>query len=1172
LIANLQARQESPTIQLFVRPPIIVPNRSIETYLKYEFVRQAGVAAGLNFHSIETFLNTLLPKADPAPTLLNPTVLRAFFLDLLSEELTAAHTLPDEVRNYLELGGHDPHARDLRRYQLASRLAELAWRYGETRTDLLHTWDEDRGAYADGPLSSTEKWQRTLWTRLIGPEGIRNRAGAERGIQWILPWNLFSSPAKVDLDLPPEIHLFGFSYIWRGLREMIKHLNQRLAIHIYTVAPIIEFREDLTSLGLESKSGPRFSHRGSKNGSRAEQENAISPDDLPIVAHWSRPGREFFWMIDEIADTIFQPDFTFGQRTTVLGRLQRELLQRSPESDTPKEPDESLRILACPSIRREVEVIANEIWRLIEEDHDHSGSSPDRLRFPDVAVLLADGVNRAAYQAHFRAVFEDLHGIPFNMVDLPLAGECHVIEALLLLLALPLGEFTRPAVLKILTNPVVRAGFPEADTSQWREWCAELEIVHGADRSDHDGTYIDREVFHWEQGLRRLVLGTCMTGPRSGDERTFHLGDREYLPHDPEADALTSIARLLVVVRSLVTDVRAAQSARWTMTEWSAFFAGMVQAYLTAESDADARALSLCLQKIHDLQKSDVTGCKHGYRIASEILRKELQDLTGTRGHYLADGVVISPLLAMRSLPFRVVFLCGLGEGRFPASQGADPLDLTLARHDIGDVRPRERDKYLFLETLVCARERLYLSYVARDAQTGDDLEPSPVVHELLRYLHHGRKGTPAKFWVKKQPLRRYDQSYFLDKATAPKQRPVLANHSSAARREWQARELRKSLREHFEESSGLSPKSVRQLNQPLAQWLGLQTWNAEKTAVAQPERVLVSFRDLRRFLECPLQGWARLQLQLPEDDLEDEATREDEPFTIDRHRETVLLREVFLEALNQGLRNGDAASFAPLYDARVQSHIQRGLMPIGVFGDAERYRHLDYLSSWHKSAGNGGLLDRGRFSVYRFGRAGEAERVDRLESPIMITVPLTSRAAGLRTICVELFGRTEIVVPELPASITPVIRDKPRAKDFLAGFLDALILSMLPGHHESGAYHAYIITTGRDVALSESLRIFRGVDQARARAFLTTLLVDLLSEPHPYLLPCEAVFEYLGERQTPIRSSIERMKGSDFEACSSRYGPVPHFERYDPPEETTARQIVERRFSLFRDAGGITG
>ena len=135
------------------------------------------------------------------------------------------------------------------------------------------------------------------------------------------------------------------------------------------------------------------------------------------------------------------------------------------------------------------------------------------------------------------------------------------------------------------------------------------------------------------------------------------------------------------------------------------------------------------------MQGLDVTGRKVGYRIACESLRKSLEGWTETRGHYLADGVVVSPLLEMRSLPFRVVFLCGLGEGRFPAAGGPDPLDLTLANRSAGDVSPRERDKYLFLETLMCAHDQLYLSYVDRDAQTADPLEPSPVVNELMRHL-----------------------------------------------------------------------------------------------------------------------------------------------------------------------------------------------------------------------------------------------------------------------------------------------------------------------------------------------------------------------------------------------------------------------------------------------------
>ncbi len=439
-----------------------------------------------------------------------------------------------------------------------------------------------------------------------------------------------------------------------------------------------------------------------------------------------------------------------GESSTVLGRLQREILRRSPESDAPFEPDDSLAILACPGIRREAEVVANEIWKLIREDDIHRGSPTDRLRFRDIAVLLADKPNQAAYQAHFRAIFEELHGIPFNMVDLPLAGECQAIEAVLLLLALPLGEFTRPELLKVLTHPAVQARFPEADVNRWRDWCLGLEIVHGADRDDHEGTYIDRDSFHWEQGMRRLVLGAFMTGSRNGDDdQVFHFDDADYLPHDQPADGLADAARLLVLVRSLVADARFARSAQLSMTEWSDFFVRMVNAYLAADSDSEQRALSQCLQKIQALRDQDVAGRKVGYRIACESLREALEGLTGSRGHYLADGVVVSPLLEMRALPFRVVFLCGLGEGRFPAADGPDPLDLTLARRQVGDVSPRERDKYLFLETLACARDRLYLSYVARDSQTGDELEPSPVVHELIRHLHRGRTDKPVEVWVK---------------------------------------------------------------------------------------------------------------------------------------------------------------------------------------------------------------------------------------------------------------------------------------------------------------------------------------------------------------------------------------------------------------------------------------
>src|SRR5439155_2089744 len=118
-----------------------------------------------------------------------------------------------------------------------------------------------------------------------------------------------------------------------------------------------------------------------------------------------------------------------------------------------------------------------------------------------------------------------------------------------------------------------------------------------------------------------------------------------------------------------------------------------------------------------------------------ELAGAALGELTLRAGGWLGEGVAVSTLLPMRALPFRAVFVLGLGEGEFPAANRRDALDLRAAGRRPGDVTPAERDRYLFLETLLSARERLVLSYVGRDERTGEELRPSSVVQELLEVL-----------------------------------------------------------------------------------------------------------------------------------------------------------------------------------------------------------------------------------------------------------------------------------------------------------------------------------------------------------------------------------------------------------------------------------------------------
>ena len=147
--------------------------------------------------------------------------------------------------------------------------------------------------------------------------------------------------------------------------------------------------------------------------------------------------------------------------------------------------------------------------------------------------------------------------------------------------------------------------------------------------------------------------------------------------------------------------------------------------------------------------------------------------------------------------------------------------------------------------------------------------------------------------------------------------------------------------------------------------------------------------------------------LRLRQDDEEVEAAREDEPFVTGPLDATTLLREVFFDALGRDAGLPATDDFERLYTLHVESRVRRGLIPIGLFGEAERRRHLACLANWNESARRRDLVGRRGFQVYRFGRASEDERVDRIESPIILDVPVRGRSQPVR---VELHGRTELV------------------------------------------------------------------------------------------------------------------------------------------------------------------
>ena len=827
------------------------------------------------------------------------------------------------------------------------------------------------------------------------------------------------------------------------------------------------------------------------------------------------------------------------------------------------------------------------------------------MRLSDIAVIVNSSA-RDLYLPQIESVFSACHNLPGSFSDLPGSASSRLIEAASMLLKLPFGRFTRAEMLSLLSHPALSSRLEGLTAGDLAALAEKLGIIYGADRSDHEGTYVDEDVFNWDQGVRRLALGAFMTGGKSGDERIFTAPAGRWLVEEVTGDALPAAARFGMLVRSLLADARYVRKEQLTLGQWAAFFTSQVERYFEATEARDENDRLKIGGALGRLEQMD-WGIKVSGRTAAAMAGRALSELPGGRGRYLAEGVVVSSFLPMRAIPFKVVFLLGLGEGLFPAAGRRDALDLRAAKRRAGDVDPSERDRYMFLETLLCTREKLYLSYVRRDEQTGDSLQPSAVVQELLHTLKNGYLGEEGLEQLKVEPaLRRYDDQLslnqtFIDEARVEAQVQAVAaswqKHSGApvagdpasgfnaimkyaAPGEWE--KLSKMLK-----LPAGPPDPEEASPQPFAE-VGLP---------GREDEVFLTTTALRRFLECPMQGWASAMLGLAETE-DDQADREEEDFEIARLAETTLLRSAFNQAATQNSEPADVYS-------RMADRIKlSGHFPVGEPGRVLSDKHLKILSGWQRmlmtmnSGGTGLSLER-----LRFGRSFAAESAEVMLDPLLLEAEKVAGQGVVTRVPVRLSGLSEGLLEDrrISISLQPApLPDNPGGENnaakiyrlLLRGLLDHLVLSAADALTKETRAVRVIYAGGTGEAGYLGLKL-APVSAEEAGRWLAALAADLLSGPHAYLLPCEAILisfhRYLkaqikGDRgedegvagasaASPpgllyrpdglkIASAIGEMAEDDYTSFSSLYGPVPKPRNYCPPAAEDLAAMIERRFS----------
>lgn len=875
---------------LFVPEQVTVPTKGMAVWLEQFLVQQDEIVINLQFPYIRDKVNELLNhhfqgEADFRPELFTPEVMTWRIMAILKQSLGDFPTL----ERYLQArADSDDDLTDLRLYHLALRIAQVFDQYIVYKPDMLSQdiWPENND------------WQQALWRKLCQSEGREITGPADKVCDFLrLPSN------QLPQGLPPQT-IFGVSVMSPIFLNFFKKLSCTTEVHFFYLNPCDEFWADQKS---------RWAHTAVDEPDEIDEhfENTLLGD-------FGQQGRQFFKAIldldYDIDERTWEEETPAGQdpgddapATTLLNRIQHAIRTRTTPEPTPLgATDDSITVHNCHHSLRQVEILHDHLLALLKTN---------RYCFNDILVMAPD---IAQYAVTIQAVFDQgpLQHC-YAIGDRSVRHANRLAEAFLSILEISASRYELSRILKLLDSPALRRRFhfADQDVTTLRSWFSACRICWGFDAEDRrDLLDFSFANYSWRQGLDRLLLGLALeedddVGPALGQLHPLSLADtQEYMT------LLGSFCTFLQQLRQFAENTETSR----TIKDWKDILGSLLEDFFAADSDS-AQDYGLMRKTVAELYSTIDLSEYRSEPIPFPVIKAALSGALESAAPYspfLNGKITFCSLTPMRSIPCKVIAMLGMDEDQFPRTIAIPGFNL-IAKELESSFRSRQlEDRYLFLEALLSASDKLLFYYHGQDEHRRRDYLPSTAITELLEFAQK-ITSTPNlnKALVQEHRLQAFDPHYF-------------------------------GLRTLPEEGFLRQPFSFHQPNASVAKSVGQPATGADvaegirnsyQCLVLPPEEnadasqpIAVTLAELEKFFINASQVFLVKRLGFPPPEWDDDSASDFEPFRLDRLEETIAVR-----ALARKLRECD--DFPALGDKSANQAyndlLARNAIPVGDLG-----------------------------------------------------------------------------------------------------------------------------------------------------------------------------------------------------------------------------------------------
>ena len=706
---------------------ILVGSRGMQHWLSMELAQKQSIAMNINFEMVNSFvINTAsdITNTTDSKKAYSQDILTWRIFSIISSDDFIAKEINAKINNYWII---DNKKNQLKCYQLAVKISEVFSQYIRFRPEWLNKWQANESISQE--TTDDESWQKGLWQELVNQEPNTPISIQAKALKELKNYN----------KLAKDIYIFGINAISPTNLNFLFELAKLTNVHILYVNPCSEYWMDFKKSKIAAWLGE---------------------DDYeaqPLLSNLGQQGKEFFNQIlvndtkDELAIYDKLSDFSFDEVSqssqTLLNSIQTNLLNLDDNNNSKETDISSVVINSCHSPLRELQVLHDSLLDLFEANKE--------LDPKDILVMCP---NIEDYAPYINTVFtkgyeKDDKRLPCSIADRTLKNSEPLVSSFMDMLDLPDSKFEVTKILDFLSVPAIQNKFNiENDNLETIEYWLRESCIHRM-LGDKDTKY------SWNWGLNRLLLGFCIS-----DKPEIILNETLMsLPNiqGKEISALGSLYELLELLSGFAAEL----SKPKTIKQWQdELTKNMTDLFEVKEEDKRVeKSITKTIAKL--VTSVEAADYPDDYRFELSTIRYFLNKHFSEpeiNNHFLKGKITFCSMTPMRSIPFKVVAMLGLNSGKFPRQDQPISFDLMASNPRIqGDTTKRDNDRYLFLETLISAREYLYLSYMGKSVRNNATQESSLILKEFMSYLE-ANYGIKADDFIKQNPLHPFSKECYI--------------------------------------------------------------------------------------------------------------------------------------------------------------------------------------------------------------------------------------------------------------------------------------------------------------------------------------------------------------------------------------------------------------------------